>query len=110
MGADTTASAPAISAVGIRKGFSTSRMPEAEVLHGIDLTVARGEMVSIVGPSGSGKTTLLACLAGLEPPSAGTITIAGHDLGRLSPSRLARLRRDRVGFVFQSYDLNPSPT
>ncbi|WP_424707834.1 ABC transporter ATP-binding protein [Microbacterium sp. SLBN-111] len=85
-------------------------MPETEVLHGIDLTVARGEMVSIVGPSGSGKSTLLACLAGLEPVSEGTVTLAGHDLRRLSPSRLARLRRDRVGFVFQSYNLIPALT
>lgn len=110
MGSDATASVPAVSAVGVRKGFSNSRMPETEVLHGIDLTVARGEMVSIVGPSGSGKSTLLACLAGLEPASTGTVTLAGHDLGRLSPSRLARLRRDRVGFVFQSYNLIPALT
>lgn len=110
MGTDATASTPAVFVTGLRKGFSSARMPETEVLHGIDLAVARGEMVSIVGPSGSGKSTLLACLAGLEPPSAGTVTLAGHDLGRLSPSRLARLRRDRVGFVFQSYNLIPALT
>lgn len=104
------ATSAAVSATGIRKVFSNPRMPGTEVLHGIDLTVARGEMVSIVGPSGSGKSTLLACLAGLEPPSVGSVVLAGEELGRLSPSRLARLRRDRVGFVFQAYNLIPALT
>ena len=108
--APNAAPSAAVSATGIRKAFPNPRMPETEVLHGIDLTVLRGEMVSIVGPSGSGKSTLLACLAGLEPPSAGSVVLAGEELGRLSPSRLARLRRDRVGFVFQAYNLIPALT
>ena len=67
-------------------------------------------MVSIVGPSGSGKSTLLYCLAGLERPTSGVVTIDGVDIGALSPRRLAVLRRRRVGFIFQSYNLIPSLT
>ncbi len=65
-------------------------------------------MVSIVGPSGSGKSTLLYCLSGLEPYNSGSVRVEGHELGELGRSALASLRRDHVGFVFQSYNLIPS--
>lgn len=66
-----------------------------------------GEFISIVGPSGSGKTTLLAMLGGLLTPTSGTISVAGQELGAMSRNRLAAYRRQRVGFVFQGYNLLP---
>lgn len=101
----------ALEALDITKSFAAEHgTAVTEVLHGISLTVDAGEMVSVVGPSGSGKSTLLYCLAGLERPTAGTVTIAGVDTGSLSAKRLARLRRSSMGFVFQSYNLIPSLT
>lgn len=81
-----------------------------EVLSGIDLEVAPGEFVAVIGPSGSGKTTLLGLLAGLDLPSAGTIELDGIDLASLSEDGRARLRAERVGFVFQSFQLLPTLT
>ncbi|QHC68297.1 ATP-binding cassette domain-containing protein [Rathayibacter sp. VKM Ac-2759] len=102
---------PALDAVDIRKSFTAARRgPVVDVLHGVSLAVAAGEMVSVVGPSGSGKSTLLYCLAGLERPTAGSVTIAGTDTRELSGRRLAALRRSSLSFVFQSYNLVPSLT
>jgi putative ABC transport system ATP-binding protein len=75
------------------------------VLDGIDLDVRRGEFVAVLGPSGSGKSTLLALMAGLDRPSAGEIVLDGERVDRLSEDRLALLRRHKVGFVFQSFQL-----
>ena len=69
-----------------------------------------GETVAIVGPSGSGKTTLLGLLAGLDHPTSGSVSIDGTDLGGLSEDARARLRRERIGFVFQSFQLIPTLT
>jgi putative ABC transport system ATP-binding protein len=80
------------------------------VLDGITLDVDAGEVVAITGPSGSGKSTLLGLVAGLDAPSAGTIVVAGTDVGRLDESALARFRRDTIGYVFQSYHLIPTLT
>lgn len=80
------------------------------VLRGIDLTVARGETVSIVGPSGSGKSTMMMVIAGLERPTTGRVDVAGQDLSRLDEDGLARFRRDHVGIVFQSFHLIPTMT
>ncbi|MET8405464.1 ABC transporter ATP-binding protein [Streptomyces sp900116325] len=84
------------------------RQSAAMVLRDISLDIARGEFVAIVGPSGSGKSTLLYCMAGLEPPTEGTVTLLGQDLSGLGRKSAARLRRDHVGFIFQSYNLIPS--
>ena len=75
------------------------------VLAGIDLAIEPGEFVAILGPSGSGKTTLLGLLAGLDRPSAGEVWLGGRRIDDLSEDELARLRRGRVGFVFQSFQL-----
>ena len=94
-------------AEGLMKSYVVGR-ERVPVLRGIDLAVGAGEMVSIVGPSGSGKSTLLFCLAGLEHADQGEIRVVGESLSGASASRLARLRRDRIGFVFQAYNLIPS--
>lgn len=87
----------------------TKRMPsggrELEILSDIHLEVAAGELLAIVGPSGSGKSTLLGLLAGLDRPSSGSVQLFGEELSNLSEDRLALLRRGRVGFVFQSFQL-----
>ncbi|PZQ89854.1 MAG: ABC transporter [Leifsonia xyli] len=103
---------PLIRAENLHKTFpgTARKEPRVPVLRGISLEIHPGEMVSIVGPSGSGKSTLLYCLSGLEPYESGTVRLAGRELGKLSRGGLAALRRDHVGFVFQSYNLIPSLT
>ncbi|MBD0707674.1 MULTISPECIES: ABC transporter ATP-binding protein [unclassified Streptomyces] len=86
-------------------GVSRSYGGGAPVLDGIHLVVPRGRFTAVMGRSGSGKSTLLRCAAGLERPTAGTVRIGGVDLARLKTAGLTRLRRDRVGFVFQSLNL-----
>lgn len=98
-----------VAASNVTKSFPGGRKePDVAVLKGLSLEVAAGEMVSIVGPSGSGKSTLLYCLSGLETPTSGTVEMAGKDLTSLSRGAVAALRREYVGFVFQSYNLIPS--
>ena len=75
------------------------------ILEGIDLEVRRGEFVAVLGPSGSGKSTLLALAAGLDRPSAGEVRLDGERIDALGEDRLARLRRHKIGFVFQSFQL-----
>ena len=79
-------------------------------LREITLGFAPGTFTAVMGPSGSGKSTLLQCAAGLERPTSGEVWLAGHDLGGLSETRLTLLRRERIGFVFQSFNLLPSLT
>jgi putative ABC transport system ATP-binding protein len=74
-------------------------------LHGIDLTVATGELVAIVGPSGSGKTTLLHLMGTLDRPSSGTVRVDGHDVAGMRDRELSALRARRIGFVFQQFFL-----
>ncbi|HWV48212.1 MAG TPA: ATP-binding cassette domain-containing protein, partial [Microbacterium sp.] len=100
--------APMLTARGVTKTYPVRKASPVTVLHGIDVDVRSGEMLSIVGPSGSGKSTLLYCLAGLEQVDDGEISLDGIRIDRLSQARLAKLRRDRLGFVFQSYNLIPS--
>ena len=90
---------------GIRKSFGA-----LEVLKGIDLTVNRGEVVSIVGPSGAGKTTLLQVMGTLYRPDAGSIYFEGQDISKLNAKNLARFRCQHIGFVFQFHQLLPEFT
>ena len=78
------------------------------ILHPLDLSVPAGQFLAIVGPSGSGKSTLLGLIAGLDTPSSGEIAIDGVDITGLDEDRLARLRGDKIGFVFQFFHLIPS--
>ncbi len=78
---------------------------EVRALDGVDLEVARGEFVALVGPSGSGKSTLLNLIGGLDRPSGGEIHIADLELGKASDNQLVRYRRERIGFIFQSFNL-----
>jgi putative ABC transport system ATP-binding protein len=79
-------------------------------LHDVSLSISRGEMVSIIGPSGSGKSTLLNLIGGLDHPTSGRITVDGATLGGLSDDELTRLRRDKIGFIFQFFNLLPTLT
>jgi putative ABC transport system ATP-binding protein len=79
--------------------------PPLEVLHGIDLTVRRSELLAIVGPSGSGKSTLLQLMGTLDRPTSGTIRVGGLDVSRASDGALSGLRARRIGFVFQQFFL-----
>jgi putative ABC transport system ATP-binding protein len=83
---------------------------ELTVLHGITFDLEPGAFLAIVGPSGSGKSTLLALLAGLDQPTSGRVVLSGTDLGPLSEDERARLRSERVGFVFQAFNLIPTLT
>jgi len=80
---------------------------QVEVLHGLTLSIPRGDFVALMGPSGSGKTTLLNLIGGLDRPTAGEVTVAGARLDQLGGSQLARWRAHNVGFVFQFYNLMP---
>ncbi|MDP7604982.1 MAG: ABC transporter ATP-binding protein [Alphaproteobacteria bacterium] len=80
------------------------------ILRGVDLDVAPGETLGVVGPSGSGKSTLMSVIAGLERPTSGSVSVAGHRLGELSEDELALFRRNHVGIVFQSFHLIPTMT
>ena len=88
----------------------TSGDHQLTILHSLDLLVPSGRRLAIVGPSGSGKSTLLGLIAGLDAPSTGSILIDGTDVTRLGEDQLARLRGEKIGFVFQSFHLIPSLT
>jgi putative ABC transport system ATP-binding protein len=83
---------------------------EVRALDGVSLAFARGTFTAVMGPSGSGKSTLMHCLAGLDSLTAGQVFIGDDDLGRMSDRQLTQLRRDRIGFVFQSFNLVPTLT
>lgn len=80
---------------------------EVPAIRGLDLRVSPGEFLALSGPSGSGKTTTLNLMGALDKPTSGTVTLEGNDLGALGARALSRIRRDRVGFVFQAYNLVP---
>ena len=97
-------SSPVISVSHLKRGFK-SGSGSITVLKDISLTVNRGEFVAVMGASGSGKSTLLNVLGGLLSPDSGTVTVDGMDLGSMSDASLTVYRRDRVGFIFQMFNL-----
>ena len=83
----------------------TSGSEPLTILHPISLTISKGQFVAVVGPSGSGKSTLLGLIAGLDAPTSGSVLIEGVDITRLNEDELARLRGEKIGFVFQFFHL-----
>lgn len=94
---------------GVSKTVMSGDRP-LTILHPLDLTISSGEFVAIVGPSGSGKSTLLGLIAGLDAPSTGSIAIDNVDITALPEDALAKLRGEKIGFVFQFFHLVPSLT
>lgn len=100
---------PLIALSGIERVFHLGDS-EVHALHQLDLAIAAGEYVAVMGPSGSGKSTLLNLLGLLDRPNAGTYRLEGRDVTTLSPVEQARVRSERIGFVFQSFHLVPRLT
>jgi lipoprotein-releasing system ATP-binding protein len=96
---------PVVSLRGVRKSFNLGLPNETEVLHGIDLTLVRGEFCAVMGPSGSGKSTLLNIVGLLDRPSSGSLCIGGEEVNALDEHALTRLRGHNIGFIFQYHNL-----
>ncbi len=96
---------PVIEMKGIVKRYFEGKPNELEILHGLDLTVYPGEFVAIVGESGSGKSTLMNILGALDKPSEGTYVLDGIDIGSAAEKELSSIRNEKVGFVFQTFNL-----
>jgi putative ABC transport system ATP-binding protein len=94
---------------GLTKVYRTGDV-DVHALRGVDLAVERGEFVAVCGPSGSGKSTLFHILGGLTPPTGGTVAIEGQDLTQMTDAQRTALRKTKVGFVFQKYNLLPTLT
>ncbi len=107
------AAPPVVELVEVRKRYGGALDDDAggtpvEALRGVSLTIPRGQLVAIVGPSGSGKSTLLHLVGALDRPTSGTLRVHGEDLSKLDDDALTRLRRDRIGYVFQFFNLLPT--
>lgn len=98
-----------LSTIDLRKSYRVGRM-EVPALRGVNISVERGEFVAIMGPSGCGKSTLLHLLGGLLSPSSGSILIDGEDIASVSDARRTDIRRRKIGFVFQRFNLFPTLT
>src|SRR5881409_2713207 len=102
-------SAPVVAAVEVTRRFGKGDAA-VDALRHVSLDIERGKLTAVMGPSGSGKSTLMHILAGLDPPSAGQVEIAGQDITRLDDTALTKLRRDHIGFIFQFFNLLPMLT
>jgi putative ABC transport system ATP-binding protein len=102
----TDSSSPIVEMAGVTKVFRTGDV-ETKALRGLDLVVERGEFTAIWGPSGSGKSTALNLIGALDTPTTGTVKVEGRRLDGMSRRELSAMRRDRIGFVFQAYNLIP---
>lgn len=98
---------PVVIVRDLKKTFGRATT-EVHALRGIDLDIGRGELTAIMGPSGSGKSTLMHCIVGLEASTSGTVSIDGKTVTSMKESELTKLRRDHVGFIFQSFNLVPT--
>jgi putative ABC transport system ATP-binding protein len=105
----STVNAPAIALRDVRKVHGRGE-GSVVALDGVDVALARGSFTAIMGPSGSGKSTFLHVAAGLDRPTSGSVTLGDTDLARLNERQLTILRRERIGFVFQAFNLLPSLT
>jgi putative ABC transport system ATP-binding protein len=105
-GWEASGAGPAVRAEAVTKVFGKGDTA-VRALDGVTLAIPAGRFTAIMGPSGSGKSTLMHCLAGLDTLTSGRVFVGDVDLGRLSEKELTRLRRDRIGFVFQAYNLLP---
>ncbi len=101
-----TADAPLVALENVTKHYQQGAV-EVAALRGLTLRVEKGEFTAVCGPSGSGKTTLLNLIGALDKPTSGRVALEGRDLGPMSRRALSHLRRDRIGFVFQAYNLIP---
>jgi putative ABC transport system ATP-binding protein len=103
------ATAMLIELVGVEKVYRSGNL-EYAALRGVDLSIAAGEMVAIVGPSGSGKSTIINMITGIDRPTAGTVSVGGERIDRMSEEELASWRGENVGIVFQFFQLLPTLT
>ena len=106
---DGVQASPAAQSVDLRKTYGAGQAA-VHALAGISVTFERGRFTAVMGPSGSGKSTLMHCMAGLDRPTSGQTFVGGQDVGGLDDAGLTRLRRDKIGFVFQSFNLVPTLT
>ena len=100
------ASSPVVAGSDLTKRYGEGDAA-VDALRGVSLELEPGSFTAIMGPSGSGKSTLMHLLAGLDRPTGGTVSIAGTEIGTLDDTELTRLRRDKIGFVFQAFNLVP---
>ncbi|MFI6978693.1 ABC transporter ATP-binding protein [Embleya sp. NPDC050154] len=100
---------PAVRLEGVTKTYGSGSQA-THALRGIDLSIPKGSFTAVMGPSGSGKSTFLHCAAGLDKPGAGRVLLGDDDLTAMNENQLTRLRRTRLGFVFQAFNLLPSLT
>ena len=104
-----TSSTVAVRTAGLTKRYGSGDAAVA-ALDGVDVELRAGEFTAVMGPSGSGKSTFMHCTAGLDRPTSGTVWIGETEIGTLSDKELTVLRRERIGFVFQSFNLVPTLT
>jgi len=103
---DDAPASPVVELSDVTKIYQQGAL-DVEALRGLSLALHKGDFAAICGPSGSGKTTTLNLIGALDKPTSGSVVVEGRDLGKLSRTALSELRRDRIGFVFQAYNLIP---
>src|SRR3984957_5274974 len=101
--------APAAQAIDLQKTYGSGQAA-VHALASINVTFGRAQFTAVMGPSGSGKSTLMHCMAGLDRPTSGHALVGGQDISKLDDKGLTRLRRDSIGFIFQSFNLVPTLT
>ncbi len=109
MAREAAPSTAAVELTGVRRRYGKGDRA-VDALRGIDLSLPHGSFTAVMGPSGSGKSTFLQCAAGLDHPTAGSVRLGGTEITGLGENKLTELRRSRLGFVFQAFNLLPSLT